>query len=123
MKIKLDENMPAELVHALESLGHDVETVPQELLAGVADPLVRKAARLESRFLVTQDKKFIDKRTWESDPGSGAMLVRIDNETRQLIFNTVLDAFTREPVESWIGCIVVVTASKVRVRLFKGKEA
>jgi len=30
MKIKLDENLPAQLAHNLRALGHDVETVPEE---------------------------------------------------------------------------------------------
>ncbi len=37
MKIKLDENMPAQLAGILERLGNDVETVIQEGLAGHPD--------------------------------------------------------------------------------------
>lgn len=37
MKIKLDENIPLRLVASLAALGHDVETVPQEGLAGRPD--------------------------------------------------------------------------------------
>jgi hypothetical protein len=37
MRIKLDENMPASLVLALQALGHDVDTVPGEGLAGEPD--------------------------------------------------------------------------------------
>ena len=37
MKIKLDENMPAILAEALRDLGHDVHTVPEELLTGRSD--------------------------------------------------------------------------------------
>ena len=34
MKIKLDENLPARLATALRQLGHEVDTVPSEGLAG-----------------------------------------------------------------------------------------
>jgi len=37
MKIKLDENLPTQLAGILGSLGHDVETVVQEGLAGFSD--------------------------------------------------------------------------------------
>lgn len=34
MKIKLDENLPARLIEGLIKFGHDVDSVPQEALAG-----------------------------------------------------------------------------------------
>jgi predicted nuclease of predicted toxin-antitoxin system len=37
MKIKLDENLPAQLADNLRALGHDVQTVPEEGLAGHMD--------------------------------------------------------------------------------------
>lgn len=40
MNIKLDENLPAELVGILAVTGHDVDTVPDEGLAGRPDPEV-----------------------------------------------------------------------------------
>ena len=123
MKVKLDENVPADLVAALEQLGHEVDTVPQEMLTGRADPVVQRAAQAESRFLVTQDKKFIDERNWLSNPGAGAMLVRIDNENRERLTSAVVNAFATEPVETWYGCIVVVTEARVRVRPLRRKES
>ena len=38
LKIKLDENSPASLAGTLHALGHDVDTVPEEGLAGFPDP-------------------------------------------------------------------------------------
>jgi Domain of unknown function (DUF5615) len=37
MQIKLDENLPAELVDDLTALGHDVDSVESEGLAGSFD--------------------------------------------------------------------------------------
>ena len=50
MKIRLDENMPAGLVGRLTALGHDVDTVPQEGIAGRDDPAVWDAAQRTSDF-------------------------------------------------------------------------
>lgn len=44
MKIKLDENLPIRLVPLLTDLGHDVETVPDEQIAGRDDHVVWTAA-------------------------------------------------------------------------------
>jgi predicted nuclease of predicted toxin-antitoxin system len=40
VKIKLDENLPVELVTDLRRLGHDADTVAGEGLHGAADPAV-----------------------------------------------------------------------------------
>jgi predicted nuclease of predicted toxin-antitoxin system len=56
MRLKLDENLPAEVAGDLRDRGHDVETVAEEGLAGRADRLVVAAARRERRILITLDK-------------------------------------------------------------------
>jgi len=56
MRIKLDENLPAEVADDLRDLGHDVETVVQEELGGRSDKVVLAAARRERRTLITLDK-------------------------------------------------------------------
>lgn len=43
MRIKIDENLPRDLKEALVGLGHDVDTVEDEGLAGESDPEVRQA--------------------------------------------------------------------------------
>ena len=62
MRIKLDENLPTELVDALGRLGHDTDTVPQEGMAGYADDRLWPAVSAASRFFVTQDLDFSDVR-------------------------------------------------------------
>lgn len=122
MNVKLDENMPTDLVDLLQGLGHDVHTVPQEMLARKSDPVVQRAARAEARFPVTQDKRFVDERKWRDDPGAGAMLVRIENAGRGLLTKVVYGAFLGASVENWIGAIVVVTRNKVRLRPLRRKD-
>jgi predicted nuclease of predicted toxin-antitoxin system len=60
LKIKLDENLPERLVSELNQLGHDVDTVRAEHLAGQADEQVWQAAQSGNRFLITQDLDFSD---------------------------------------------------------------
>jgi predicted nuclease of predicted toxin-antitoxin system len=58
VRIKLDENLPERLVPFLGGLGHDVDTVVAEHIAGQDDPVVWVAAQAERRFLITQDLDF-----------------------------------------------------------------
>jgi predicted nuclease of predicted toxin-antitoxin system len=78
MRIKLDENLPANLAGVLAGLGHDVETVPGERLRGVPDAAVwTAAAQREGRFLITQDLDFSDVRHHEPGTHAGVVLVRL----------------------------------------------
>lgn len=53
MKLKLDENITVVAMLPLRRLGHDVDTVVDELLTGRPDPDVLAAAVAERRMLVT----------------------------------------------------------------------
>jgi len=58
VKIKLDENLPERLVSELRALGHDIDTVRSEHLAGRDDDEIWQATQAGNRFLITQDLDF-----------------------------------------------------------------
>jgi Domain of unknown function (DUF5615) len=114
VKIKLDENLPIQLVPLLTDLGHDVETVPDEQIAGRDDHVVWTAAQADGRFLVTQD---LDSRTREN--------MRQGRITGFCWSGCHSLAGLRSSKESphsdggrysWNGCIVSATPRKVRVK-------
>src|SRR6476661_5963203 len=99
MKIKLDENLPTELAQVLRDRGHDVPTVPEELLSGRADPIVFAASVAEDRLLITQDLDFSDTRKFSPGSHPGIVLFRLKHPSRrQLIdrFQAVLDSYQIE---------------------------
>jgi predicted nuclease of predicted toxin-antitoxin system len=115
LKVKLDENMPCDLEVAL-SFVDDVDTVGSEGLSGASDDEVWQAAQREHRFLVTQDLDFSDLRKFAPGTHAGLLLLRISNPSRRRLNERLHDLFRFEDVESWRGCFVVATDSKVRVR-------
>lgn len=116
MKIKLDENLPNVLAFLLTNLGHNVETVPEENLAGAQDADIWEAAQREGRFLITQDLDFSDIRRFIPGTHSGILLVRLQNPTWWALAERLESVFQGENVNSWERCLVVVTERKVRVR-------
>jgi predicted nuclease of predicted toxin-antitoxin system len=60
MKFKLDENLPLEIADAFQTLGHEIETVLSEGLAGAPDAEILNHARVEDRILLTMDKGIAD---------------------------------------------------------------
>jgi predicted nuclease of predicted toxin-antitoxin system len=115
MKIKLDENLPASLVEGLMPLGHDVDTVVQEGLAGAIDPEVWRVAQNEARFLITQDLDFSDIRQFAPGSHHGIMLVRLREPGRKALYRYVVQAFADEDTTDWPGCFIVLSDHKLRV--------
>ena len=116
MRIKLDENLPVALVADLEALGHEVDTVPREDLAGRADPAVWQATQEAGRFLITQDLDFSDVRRFAPGTHHGLLLIRLARPGRRALRARVRRLFESERVADWGGCFVVATDRKVRVR-------
>lgn len=116
MKIKLDENLPERLVPELAALGHDVDTVRAEHLTGRPDNEIWQAAQSVDRFLITQDLDFSDVRRYAPGTHGGLLLVRLAQPSRDALVARVVLLFATEPVNQWIGCLVVATDHKVRVK-------
>jgi predicted nuclease of predicted toxin-antitoxin system len=116
VRIKLDENMPERLVTALSELGHDVDTVLSEQMAGEQDDTVWQAAQTDRRFLVTQDLDFSDVRQFTPGTHCGLLLIRLPQPGRNALLERVTALFRDEDVETWVRCLVTATPRKVRVR-------
>lgn len=116
MNIKLDENLPATLVAILTAAGHDVDTVPDEGLAGRSDPEVWQAAQAAARFFITQDLDFSDIRRYQPGTHQGLLLVRLAEPSRRQLVERVQHLFATESVDTWGHCFVVVTDRKIRIR-------
>jgi len=116
VKIKLDENLPERLVSELHALGHDVDTVRMEGLAGRDDNNIWRAAQSVDRFLITQDLDFSDLRRYTPGTHAGLLLVRLRLPGRDALVARVAMLFATEPVDQWRGCLIVATDHKVRIR-------
>lgn len=115
MKLKLDENLPESLVPALSALGHDVDNVRLEGIAGQSDPNVWQAAQRSGRFLITQDLDFSDVRKFKPGIHHGLMLVRLRVPGRHALATQITEAFRSVDAGSWARCFILLTDSKLRV--------
>ena len=116
MNIKLDENIPHRLVGVLVNMGHEVDTVQQEGLAGHDDTTVWKNAQQHGRFLITQDLDFSDVRRFAPGTHYGLLLVRLRNPGRQALMDRIQSVFETEATKNWEGCFAVITEHKFRIR-------
>lgn len=116
MRIKLDENLPEGLVSELQVLGHDVDTVRAEHLAGRDDIYIWQAAQSVGRFFITQDLDFSDMRRYTPGTHAGLLLVRLAHPGRKTLIVRIATLFATESVDQWRGCIIVATDQKVRIK-------
>lgn len=116
MRIKLDENIPTGLVGLLTGLGHDVDTAPDEGIAGQPDAVVWRAAQEAGRFLITQDLDFSDARAFAPGTHHGILMVRLPQPGRAALSERVATLFRMEDVDSWAACLVTATSRKLRVK-------
>jgi predicted nuclease of predicted toxin-antitoxin system len=116
VNIKLDENVPESVLRDLTALGHDIDTVRQEGLAGHDLNAVWAAAQSGGRFLITQDLDFSDLRRFAPGTHNGLLLVRLRQPGRTRLAQRLVSIFHTEDVSTWSGCFVIATDSKIRVR-------
>jgi len=69
--------MPGQLVSVLSNMGHNVETLIQEGMAGRPDGDIWRCAQQEGRFLITQDLDFSNINLFVPGTHHGIMLVRM----------------------------------------------
>ena len=116
MRIKLDANLPVDLLPVLAELGHDVHTPDDEGLRNARDDAIWRATQREQRFLITQDLDFSDARRFTPRTHEGILLVRLKEPGRQALVDRIGGLFREGEVTSWTRCLVVASERKVRVR-------
>lgn len=116
MKIKIDENLPEALIEGLAALGHNVDSVREEGIAGRDDATVWDAAQKDHRFLITQDLDFSDIRRFAPGTHCGILLVRMHSAGREALTKRITEVFASENTALWLGCFVILSDHKLRVQ-------
>ena len=76
MKVKIDENLPAEIADDLRALGHDAMTVVDQGMAGIGDALLLARVEQESRIFMTMDKGIANIQAYSPERFAGLILLR-----------------------------------------------
>jgi predicted nuclease of predicted toxin-antitoxin system len=116
VRVKLDENLPAEFLADLQAAGHDADSVASEGLTGSPDPTILAAALSDGRVLLTLDKGLADLRQHPRGRSPGVVLFRPASTGR----GTTL-AFVRRHLallhdRDLTGRLLVVTERSARLR-------
>lgn len=116
MRIKLDENLHAELKAVFVAFGHDVDTVADEDLLGAEDPSVLGAASGEERLIVTLDRGFGDIRLYPPGSHAGVLVMRLDDHSFPSTKAAIERMVSNVDLENLAGCVAVYRSGSLRVR-------
>ncbi|MGE0118819.1 MAG: DUF5615 family PIN-like protein [Dongiaceae bacterium] len=116
MKIKLDENLPAELLDDLRAAGCDAATVEEEGLTGTSDDVLLEHVRQEGRAIFTMDKGVADVRAYPPDRYAGIVLFRPASAGRGAVLAFVRANLALILEQSLTGRLLVVSERGIRVR-------
>ena len=116
MKLKIDENLPAECAEILSHGGLQADTVADEGLKGADDSALAAASRSEGRVLVTLDLDFANIRAYPPAEYAGIIVLRPKSQDKQsvlaLVHRFALVLVNRLPAgELWI-----VESARIRFR-------
>lgn len=116
MKLKIDENLPAEVAVALRSDGHDADTVQEEGLVGSDDGLLLSKAQVEGRVFLTMDKGIADVRKYPPTSYSGIVLFRPASNGRLATLEFIRQHLPIVLQSDLPGHLLVVSESGIRIR-------
>ena len=116
LRVKVDEDLPAQVAARLRESGYDAVTVTEQGMGGWKDPSVWQAVQAEDRFFVTADKGFGDIRSHSPGSHSGVLLLRPDEDGIRPILELIQRVLSQYSLDDLAGTVSVVTPRGVRIR-------
>lgn len=116
MKLKLDENLPAEIADELRVLGHDAMTVVEQGMTGVDDDRLMAGVEEESRIFMTTDKGIANIQAYSPGRFAGLILLRPNQSGRGAVLSFVRERLAQILGLERKGRLVVVSETGIRIR-------
>jgi predicted nuclease of predicted toxin-antitoxin system len=119
MKFLLDVNTSGVLLKLLLESGHDVTCVT-DVDSGMSDDLILSWAVREERIIITTDSDFEQMIWLQERPHYGVL--RLENLPRQERIELFQEVLTDHADDLELGCVVIATQKKIRIRKKKNLE-
>lgn len=116
MQIKVDEDLPRQVVALLREYGYRADSVIEQEMSGWKDAELWRKIQDENRFLITADKGFADIRIYPPGSHAGVMLLRPDQDGIRPTIELVERVLRSYDLNALSRTTTVVTPRGVRVR-------
>ena len=118
MRFKLDENLGRRGQELLRAAGHDVATVWDQGLRGVADGDLFELCAREQRALITLDRDFGQVTRFPPEKGAGIIVLDVKPRTTlDGIIGRLRDFLAVLKTRSVVGALWIVEPGRVRIHL------
>ena len=115
MRVKLDENLGSRAIELFRETGHEVATVPEQVLGGASDDELIEACRTEGRVLVTLDLDFSNVLRFPPERYAGIAVLRIPHPVRlEIIRERVRVLLRASEREELFGRLWIVEQDRIR---------
>jgi len=123
VKFKLDENIGRRGLDLIRASGHDVMTVRDQGLQGVADEELFEVCTAEGRALITLDRDFGQVLRFPPQRSAGIIVLEIGpRATLQGILDRLRDLLEVVETRAVVGALLIVEPGRVRIHLRDSEE-
>jgi predicted nuclease of predicted toxin-antitoxin system len=123
VKFKLDENIGRRGLDLIRASGHDVMTVRDQSLQGVADERLFEVCAAEGRALITIDRDFGQVLRFPPERSAGIIVLEIGPRTSlQSILDRLRDLLEVVKTRPVAGALWIVEPGRVRIHLRDSME-
>ena len=116
VKLKVDENLPAEVVTILAQAGHDAATVLDQGMGGAPDGQIAERCQKEGRAVVTLDADFADIRSYPPYNFPGLIVLRLRRQDKLHVLAVCERLATALSSGKLEGTLWIVEADRIRIR-------
>jgi len=116
VKFLLDQNIRADTLEFLRTLGLDVTSTRELGLEQAADDEIVKIAQTLGAVTITFNMDFADIRFYPPSAHSGVIRLRIEPQTIEVVHPILKNLFTTIPHDQFKGALTTVTKDKIRIR-------
>jgi predicted nuclease of predicted toxin-antitoxin system len=116
LKLKVDENLPAECSGILSHGDFEADTIADERLTGAADEVVAAKSQAEGRVLVTLDLDFANIRAYPPGEYAGIIVLRPKSQDKYSVLALVHRIAAVLAKQSPVGELWIVEPDRIRFR-------
>jgi predicted nuclease of predicted toxin-antitoxin system len=116
MRIKLDENLGKSALVVLREAGYEAERPLEEGLSGYPDEQIWDFVWNQGMFFITLDVDFSDIRKFPPGTHPGILILRLSNQSREVVKQTLSKIIKAHPLETIKGCLAVADEYRTRIR-------
>jgi predicted nuclease of predicted toxin-antitoxin system len=115
-KLKVDENLPADVAATLARAGHDVATVLDQGMGGAPDTQVADRCQTEGRAIVTLDADFADIRSYPPHDFPGLVVLRLKRQDKPHVLEVCERLGAALSSRKLEGTLWIVEGERIRIR-------